>query len=50
VFQGLRAGGLRPGDVADQKRQVFWPFAMNKSCVAASRTCPILPGADWKSE
>ena len=26
---------------------MFWPLAANSSCVAASRTCPMLPGADW---
>ena len=26
---------------------MFWPFAVNSSCVAASRTWPMLPGADW---
>ena len=26
---------------------MFWPFAANRNCVAASRTWPMLPGADW---
>ena len=26
---------------------MFCPFAANSSCVAASRTWPMLPGADW---
>ena len=26
---------------------MFWPLAANSSCVADSRTCPMLPGADW---
>ena len=26
---------------------MFCPFAVNSSCVAASRTWPMLPGADW---
>ena len=26
---------------------MFWPFAVNRNCVAASRTWPMLPGADW---
>ena len=26
---------------------MFWPLAVNSSCVAASRTWPMLPGADW---
>ena len=24
----------------------FWAFAAKSNCVAASRTCPMLPGAD----
>ncbi len=26
---------------------MLWPLAVNRNCVAASRTCPMLPGADW---
>ena len=26
---------------------MFCPFAANSNCVAASRTWPTLPGADW---
>ena len=26
---------------------MFCPFAAKSSCVAASRTWPMLPGADW---
>ena len=26
---------------------MFWPFAAKSNCVAASRTWPMLPGADW---
>ena len=26
---------------------MFCPFAANRNCVAASRTWPMLPGADW---
>ena len=26
---------------------MLWPFAVNRNCVAASRTWPMLPGADW---
>ena len=30
-----------------RKVGMFWPLAANSSCVAASRTWPMLPGADW---
>ena len=30
-----------------RKVGMFCPFAANSSCVAASRTWPMLPGADW---
>ena len=26
---------------------MFWPLAAKRNCVAASRTWPMLPGADW---
>ena len=26
----------------------FWPWAAKRHWVAAARTCPTLPGADWQ--
>ena len=48
VLERLRAGEAAVlGDVADQERRDVLPLAANSSCVADSRTWPMLPGADW---
>ena len=48
VLERLGAGQA-PSLVTWPTRNVgtFWPLAANSSCVAASRTWPTLPGADW---